>query len=220
MTSRWLPVILKHMGSVNQLTQIRQAFQIPDSVTILIGEKLHIGASKLGNATEKFSVPAGVAKDHPLYTSALNTPVYTNIEFLSGRYETNTPGVFNDFPSLKYDAVLITVTQAKKIVTTDIQGRDGTVKEYIGKDDYTIQVNGIITGANGQHPIDQIADLKKMLDAPIPIDVCSTYLQNLGIVSAVVFDYELAQEAGGMSYQTFSITLKSDIPQELRLTNV
>ena len=168
----------------------------------------------------KYSKQTGNQVDAALYHSALNTPVYTNIEFGSGRYETNTKGIFKEFQSLRYEAVLITVSQAKKIITTEIQGRDGTVKEYIGMDDYTVQVNGVITGSNGHHPIDEIAALKKMLDAPISIDVTSTYLQNLGIVSLVVFDFDFEQEAGGFSYQTFKITFKSDVPQELRLTGV
>ncbi len=59
-----------------------------------------------------------------------------------------------------------------------------------------------------------------MLDAPVPIPVASEYLNNMGIYYLVVESYELGQEAGGYSYQTFTISTLSDYPQELRLTNV
>ena len=159
-------------------------------------------------------------RDKPIGTSALGTPVYQNIIFEAGQYETDNPGVFTSWNQLRYDAALVSVQQAKKIVRTNIMGRDGTVKEYVGMDDYTISISGVITGANGVHPIDEIADLKRMLDAPVPISCSCTYLQNLGITDMVVDNYTIAQQPGGMSYQTFTIQLYSDIPQVLRLANV
>jgi hypothetical protein len=209
------------MPSENTLTQIRRAFKIPDSVLIIAGEKLNVTQSNIGSqpGNNKYSIPQGATKDQRLSTSPLNTPVYTNIHFLDVEYTDNKGRVIQT-NGKTYDAVLITVSQSKKIITTEIQGRDGTVKEYIGMDDYTVQVNGIVTGANGVHPADQIIELKKMLDAPVAIDVSCSYLQNLGIYSLVTFDYEFGQQEGGYSYQTFSITFKSDIPQQLRLTGI
>lgn len=208
------------MSSVNQLIQIRQAFGIPDSVIIRSLPIVNISRAQIGQSQNGFEIPQGDGLDPELYKSLLGTPVYTNIEFLSDRYETNTKGKFIDTLKLRFDAVLLTVTQAKNIVKTKIQGRDGTTKEYIGMDDYQIQINGIITGPNGRFPSDDVSNLKQILDAPIPIPVASSYLNSLGINSIVVEQYELGQEAGGYSYQTFSVTCSSDVPQELRLTNV
>lgn len=222
------------MGSQNELIQIREAFKIPDSVVISVLPRLNIFSSDIGKPNNKYDINQTVYTDPELYKSQLGTPVYTNIEFLSKNYETKTKGLFKDTPGRKevgandgkdksalvFEAVLLTVNQAKKIVKTEIQGRDGTVKEYIGMGDYEISINGVITGGNGHYPIDEVARLKQMLDAPVPIPVVSTYLNNLGINLLVVESYELAQVAGGYSYQTFSITCTSDVPQELRLTNV
>lgn len=211
------------MGTVNELTQIRQAFNIPESVTILATTPLYQAAAlKLDkpNIAATYTIDQTTSQDPYLYLSALGTPVYTNIEFLKDSYETNVTGLFRDTPNLKYDAILITVSQAKKIIKTEIQGRDGTVKEYVGRDDFQVTINGVITGKNGHYPIDEVALLQQILNAPIPIPVASTYLLNLGINSLVIESYELAQEAGGYSYQTFSITCASDVPQVLRLTDV
>lgn len=209
------------MPSENTLTQIRRAFKIPDSVFIFTGVHYNVGKSHIGKQPDagKYNVPQGVEKDAPLSTSVLNTPVYSNIHFLDVEYTDNQGRVITTNGKI-YDAVLITVTQAKKIIRTEIQGRNGTVKEYIGDDDYQVVVNGILTGTNGVHPVDEIIQLKKMLDAPVAIDVACAYLQNLGIQSLVVMDYTFEQQAGGYSYQTFSITFNSDVPQQLRLNGI
>lgn len=204
------------MPSENTLIKIRRAFAIPDSVFIMAGEKFNITGGRIGSPPDgsQYNIPQGPTPDAPLYSGLLNTPVYTNIRFLDVEY-TDNAGRVVDTQGLTYDAVLIMVSQAKKIITTEIQGMDGTVKEYIGMDDYVVQVQGIITGANGVHPVDDIAALKKMLDAPVPIPVVCDYLQRLRIYNLVVFSYDLGQEEGGYSYQKFSITFKSDIPVQL-----
>jgi hypothetical protein len=204
----------------NPLIQARKNFKIPENIVIAPLAAINLTKNNIKASESKFNIPQDVNIDPVLYTSPLGTPVYADITFLAGRYETNTKGVYKEWLELKYAAVLITVTQAKKIIKTEIQGRDGTVKEYIGMDDYVVQVNGVITGSNGQHPADEIANLNKMLVAPIPVDVACAYLQNLNILSLVVESIELAQDAGGRSYQSFSLTCVSDIPQELRITNV
>lgn len=207
------------MPSENTLIQIRRAFKIPDSVIIATGVHFQVLKSHIGKQPGNYNIPQGATPDSPLSTSVLNTPVYSNIHFLDVEYTDNQGRVVTTNGKI-YDAVLITVSQAKKIITTEIQGRDGTVKEYIGLDDYQVVVNGILTGANGVRPVDEIAQLKKMLDAPVRIDVACAYLQDLGIHSLVVMDYTFEQQAGGYSYQTFSITFKSDVPQQLRLNGI
>lgn len=211
------------------IQDLRTAFQIPASVRIITDSIfLENNPSVVKQNNPNFSIDNTDNRDQPLnYQSLLNTPIYTNIEFLPGSYETKTKGVFNSFGStvdgpdrLRYEAVLVTVSQSKKIIKTEIQGRDGTVKEYIGLDDYEVTVNGVITGANGVRPIDQITALKKMLDAPISINVASTSLQLLGINSLVLESYELAEQEGSYSYQTFSLSFISDTQQELELTNL
>lgn len=212
----------------NPINDLRQAFQIPDSVLIITSPHFIPQKPTVKQNNPQFNIDNTDNSDNPLsYRSSLGTPVFTNIEFLFGEYETNTKGVFKSFGSqtdspdrLRYEAVLVTVSQAKKIIKTEIEGRDGTVKEYIGLDDYQVTVNGILTGPNGVRPLDQIYALKKMLDAPIAIQVASTYLQTLGINWLVVDSYELGEEEGGYSYQTFSINFLSDEQQEIELTNI
>jgi hypothetical protein len=143
----------------------------------------------------------------------------TAILFKGGTYEGSVKGELITFPDVELKTALISVAQAKQIVRTQIQGRDGTVKEYVGMDDYSISVSGTITSDNGIEPIDEVIDLKQLLDAPIPLDIICPFLNRMGIQYAVVESYELPQQAGGISYQTFNINLISDIPTEIRISN-
>ena len=209
------------MGSQNELTQIREVFQIPDSILIRTLPIAKIPPSSIAASGERFTMGDMInIVDAPLYLSEIGTPVYTNIELLSETYETNVRGRFLTTPQMRFDAILLTVSQAKKIVKTEIQGRNGSVKEYIGDDDYQIQINGVITGNNGHYPAEKVSQLKQILNAPVAIPIASTYLNNLGIHVIVVDSYQLDQDAGGYSYQKFSISCMSDTPQELRFGNV
>jgi hypothetical protein len=165
-------------------------------------------------------IPGAVQIDPALYKSSLGTSVWADLTFgdkvnLENNKWTDNNGKVQSFNPVTYYSLLVTVSQAKKIIKTEIQGRNGTVKEYIGMDDYSVDVSGIICGPNGHYPIDEVRDLKKMLDAPIPLVITSWYLQNLDIDMLAVDNYELPQDEGGYSYQQFTIKLISDDPVEL-----
>ena len=186
------------------ISTLRRVFIIPPSVPIRNGQQ------------QPLEISQGAERDKPLYVGNLGTPVYTNIEFQAGKYKDEN-GREVTFDALRIDTVLLTVSQSKNIVKTEIQGRNGTVKEYIGMSDYNISIQGIITGTNGVYPIDEVSNLKKILKASVPVAVNSWYLQNLDIDTVVVNDFTINQVAGGYSYQPFTITCLSDAPIELIL---
>lgn len=159
-----------------------------------------------------------------LYKSDLGTPVFIDVTF----GDRNNPTVYKDLrtgidmtlPVITFQAILCSVTFPRNIVKTEIQGRNGSVKEYIGEGDATINFRGIITGTNGNYPAESVAILKELVYAPVPIPVISEFLNNLDIYTIVFEDRTFEQEEGGYSYQTFSLNAISDTPQELRLSGV
>ena len=187
---------------------LRRVFVIPPAVRIINGQD---------NPYEN-AISNEVVRDKELYIGTLGNPVYTNLEIQAGKYR-DEEGREVTFDSIRLDTVLLTISQSKNIITTQIQGRNGTVKEYIGMGDYNISIQGIITGTNGVYPIDAVSNLKKILVASVPLAVNSWYLQNLDIDSVVVNDFTLNQVAGGYSYQPFVITCLSDKPIELILAS-
>jgi hypothetical protein len=180
------------------------------------GVSLVVGSGKLKSNTNPYNKFEPIQKDTPLYKSALGTPVFCNFEIQAGTW-TEEDGTVHEWPFLRYDTVLIDVTQTKLIKKTEIQGRPGTVKEFIADGDYMVNIKLLIVGSNGVMPLQEVEDLKKALDAPVALAVNSRYLQNLGVDNIVVENYSMPQVEGGYSYQAVEIRASSDEPIELKI---
>lgn len=210
-----------------------------------IGEYVGIRGVRVVNAKNnpydgKQGFELSYEKDEALGLSSLGTPIYTDLVLLGAKYTDSLTQRVVDLPNDRYrtgdantpanglgngigagfymnlETVLITVTQPIRVIRTEIQGRNNTVKEYIGKDDATITINGIITGKNGVYPRDEVNRLVRWLDAPISKSVVAWWLGNLGIDNLVVTNYTIPQTQGGYSYQMFTIDCVSDAPVELK----
>lgn len=144
-----------------------------------------------------------------LKSSALNTPIYTNLIIDKGFY-TDINGVRQSWDAIELDNIIITVSQNKRIVITEIQGRDGSVKEYIGLDDYVVNIQGAINGSYNTYPITQTKELKKALSSPNALSFASWWLQNLDINTVVIQSFEFPQTMGEYSTQYFTIQSLSD----------
>lgn len=149
--------------------------------------------------------------------SQLGTPIWDRVTFSHKGY-TDNKGILIDPQQITFEAILISVTFPRNIIKTVIQGRNGTVKEYIGEGDANVSFRGVICGINGHYPAAEVALLRSIATAPSPIEVYSEYLQNLDINTIVFEDRSFEQEEGGRSYQTFSLNAVSDTPQELMIT--
>lgn len=104
------------------------------------------------------------------------------------------------------DDTLITVTQNKQLVTTNIQGSlNGAVVEYIGMDNYRISINGRFSFSNGRYNQDQVKSLFNNLNLVKPIGVSCWYLSQFGITDIIITDYEFPQAEGQFSTQYFTI---------------
>ena len=159
-----------------------------------------------------YVIEQGEAQDIPLqkFVSKLGTVVYSNIIFNAGSILDQNGTIINTFDDFRVDDVLLTVSQSKKIITTEIQGRDGTVKEYIGLDDFQIQITGRLNGSYNVNPKELTRQLKIILSAGQPLEITSWYLQNLDITDIVVKDFNFGQTEGEYSTQYFTINAMSD----------
>lgn len=177
------------------------------------GAELAINAAGIANQSKPKVNPfnSSILAENEMQDSRVfaATDIETSVVFDSVKYGDITT------PTLVLSQILISVTFPRNIVKTTIQGRNGTVKEYIGEGDASISFRGVLTAKNGGNPKDQIADLKKIISAPVAIPVGCAYLQNLGIYSVVFEDRTLEQEEGGFSYQAFTLNAVSDTPQEI-----
>lgn len=153
------------------------------------------------------------------YSGMFGLPVFDIITFgdTNGlRYKTLN-GEIISIGRLDLGTVLCTVNMTKNIVATPIQGRNGTVKEYISDGDYVINIKGLIVSpAQESFPEVEFNVLKKYCDAPVEIPVASTFLNRFGIKSFVIQDYRFDQTEGMRNVQAFEINCLSDQPIELK----
>ena len=166
----------------------------------------------------------------------------TAIKFKGGSYQKRADGPIITFNDVSLDTALISITKVKKLIRSEVAGKDGDVIEYIGKGSDEITIVGTITGdayhrptsladfakevvdaytgaLNGE-PREAVNALNALIDAPIAIDVVCPFLNLKGIFKIVITDANLPQDAGGINYQTFTINAISEQPIELRILNV
>jgi hypothetical protein len=166
-----------------------------------------------------YQINQNIIADPSLYQGNLGTSVYSDVTFDTVTYTDNL-GKEITTPKMTIYSVLVSVIFLRKVVKTEIQGRDGTVKEYIGEDDAQISFRGIFTGTNGYYPSNDVANLIKIIKAPVAIPVICSWLNNKGIASIVFEDRQFDQDEGGYSYQTFALNAISDTPQELLISGI
>ena len=123
---------------------------------------------------------------------------------------------------------VITVNQEKNIVTTPLQGRDGTIKEYISDGDYSISVDAAVCSyvinQNGDvdfteshaYPLSRLEDLISFLKIKDSLLVHSDFLTLFGIHDAVVKTYGMVQETHS-NRQSFQIQMLSDTAYEIKI---
>lgn len=165
------------------------------------------------------NVPFTPTHDKGIKTSALGTPVISNLAIKAGNYTDIYGNViyypdvasFNNQQTFEIDTVLFNINQSRNIVKTPIQGLDGTVKEYISDGDYIINIKGIIQGANGVYPADEVDALISICNAKCALTIVSDYLTSLGITNIVIESYSLPQDMGSQSQQVFELNCLSDV---------
>ena len=171
------------------------------------------------NINNNYNAPdEGLSKSQLLGTTVLSNLVIYAQNWIDNQTG-NTITSFNK--DIVIDSVLFNVAQQKHIVETSIQGRNGTVKEYISDGDYSIDIKGTLTAPNGKSVRDLINPLIQACKAQIALRIDSWYLTELfGITNLVVYYYNFPQNAGGYSTQHFELQCKSDTPIELILRDV
>lgn len=141
--------------------------------------------------------------------SALGTPIWSDV-ILHKQEEELLEGV-------QLISCLITVQQAKNIVKTAIQGRPGTVKEFISDGDYQVTLRGAVTrNFKNEYPLEELRRFLQLLKDSRPLKVISPYLLQFDIHELVVETYTMGQEQGKQNVQTFEVVCSSDTPLLLK----
>lgn len=164
-------------------------------------------------------------EDLPVKTSMLGTEVFTNLSFKAGSFIPLGGGAPIPYEQLNIDTVLMTVSQTKNIIRTQIQGKSGTIKEYVSDGDFEIDVAGIIVSeGENTYPVEEVEALMQLFSIPDSLRVTSEFLNHFfvaspkgisGIDEVVITDFNFPQQEGIRNSQNFTCKMISDIPIEL-----
>jgi hypothetical protein len=159
-----------------------------------------------------YAHPAGMRR------SVLGTPVWDT-------FQLRIPG-----PALAYtgdtdpwtlqlpDATLVEFSRAKRIVMTQVQGRDGSIKELVGMDDWTIAVRSVAVNYERlEYPHQYIDRVLAFLEHPGALEAISPHFNDKGIHNVVVESYRLPQVEGYPSLAPIELQLRSDTATALQM---
>jgi len=107
-----------------------------------------------------------------------------------------------------FDAhAIITVSEAKNILLTVVQGRDKTRKELISGGDLKINVSGkIVSRIPKLYPYQDVRNFVRIMQTKDVIPVQSPFLNIFGINGLIVLDYSLPQQEGFHNVQNYSFS--------------
>lgn len=142
-------------------------------------------------------------------TSLLGTALFDVVEFYDAQE--------NLVLSLK-DAPIVSVSRPRNIVKTAIQGRDGTVKEFISNDDYKISVSGLLAHKEDMMPLEAMEELITFLNKNTAFRIKSVLLSRFDITHVVVDNIgEIKPVDGFTNLVQYSFTMLSDDAPEISI---
>lgn len=108
---------------------------------------------------------------------------------------------------------VINISNKKTIVQTTLVNRSGTVKEMISKEDYKINIKGIIMRSDNAYPDEEISDLLELYNKneALPIYCALTSLLFDEGEKVVITDLSLPPSPGIQHIQAYEINLISDL---------
>lgn len=119
-----------------------------------------------------------------------------------------------DGAELSIPDAVVAMTRTKNIVTTQVVGMVGTVKEYISDGDFDINIAVGIQGVEdgkiaNVYPEEGLRELRKFLEIDKPISVQSAFFDLFEINRLVIKSYSLTQGTES-NYQELTISALSD----------
>lgn len=159
-----------------------------------------------------------MAKDATLgYRTAAGRPVRTEVSIAAGSYDVYTGGtrVTRSYGALRLPEALVDINAEKRIVATEVAGRDGSVLEYINREDYMGTIRSVFVSADLRYPQAEVEALKRILDSNQPLTVGGRWMELHGI-SRIVITGEAWPAPGPMvNAQPFELRWRATQPVEL-----
>lgn len=138
----------------------------------------------------------------------VETPI-TDKSFWEGRFVYCPLRLRSGSKDLEYVDAITSINRQKRIVSTEVIGMNGSVKEYISEGDYELSIYLGLYGSGDNYPEEELRDLIALLSEPNAVEVQSTFLDLFDINKIVIKSYSLLQETES-NRQGISISALSD----------
>ena len=154
----------------------------------------------------------------PGSTGLLGLPVFMQVNL----HAATNPVTLEQANGLSLLDPIVTVGQAMNVVKTAITGRRGTVKEYIGQDDYAVTIRAILAtdplaADRFAYPLPEVKRLRALVELGVALPCSGFLLDTYDIKSLVVVNVRYESLPGFTNLQAYEIECLSDEPIELAL---
>lgn len=205
-------------GNVKKAQEIMSAYSI--NIAELFKQQFHINVGYIGGSVaDKFlndfkGIEALPTNEALTRQSLQGVPVWDYLKILPKVID----GTGETFEGYEFPReMVIEAVLPKKIVTTDIVGRDGQVEELMGLDDWQISLRGFIINYDStDYPETQVKELLRVCSLKdTSLEVEGTFLNILGITHISLHQLNPVASIGYSHVQKFEIEAKSKKPFKL-----
>lgn len=171
---------------------------------------IRIGFDEIVDLSKKAIVKeaAGLA----LASQKANQPVINNysIKGVVGKLLTGVITLEANGKKLVLENCLFDTSNSKRIVQTAINGKDGTVKEWVSNGDIIINVQVNILNKDRNYPIDELIEIMNFLKMNQALTITESHInQVLGVTRVVVTSWKHVPKTWS-NFQSIFIDLVSD----------
>lgn len=163
--------------------------------------------------------PSWEGRGGDITTHEVGAPI-TDRAYWEGRYALCTLALRKeDGAEVEITDAVAAVSRERRIVSTALTGRDGTVKEYISEGDWNVNIllgiqavrDGVIAD---EYPGEELRKLREFLGEKKPLEVYSNFLDIFDITKLVIKSCSATQMTEA-NYQAVNISAVSDDDYEI-----
>ncbi|MFV0500074.1 MAG: DUF6046 domain-containing protein [Bacteroidales bacterium] len=176
---------------------------------------IRIGLDELVDRSRKAIVKE--AADLALLRQGANQPVTNNYPIKSevGKLLTGVITLKANGKELVLENCLFDTSNSKRIVQTAINGKDGTVKEWISNGDIIINVQVNILNKERNYPIDELIEIVDFLKLNRELIIAETHINKVLKISRVVVTSWRHVPKTWSNFQSIMIDFVSDNTYEI-----
>lgn len=147
-------------------------------------------------------------------TALIGHPVFMTLVLEETKYDVLVNGVKKEggikVNRMVLPLVILEASRTKAIVTTSIEGRNGTIKEFSNLGDYDISIKGVLIGDDGQYPERQVKALSDFESCPVAIGVTNEFFRYINVSKLVIKKINWKGKEGYQNLQAFELDCISD----------